>query len=297
MKILISGASGLVGQALVNFLSLNQHEVFKLVRKRTDLKKDEIRWDIKSKKIDLSALEGFDAVIHLAGENIAGKWTAEKKKKIENSRVASTEFLCETLKKLNLPPRVLISASAIGYYGSQEDKVLNEQAPQGKGFLADVCEKWEKPTQTLKDKGIRVVNMRIGMVLSSKGGALKTMLTPFKFCVGGKIGSGRQYISWIAIDDLVAIFNYALHHDTIVGPINAVSPYPVTNDEFTKTLGSVIKRPTFLSVPEIVVEKLFGEMGEAVLLASQRVRPQVLLLHKFQFTHPVLGEALEHLLN
>jgi len=297
MRILISGASGLVGKSLVNFLSLNQHQVVKLVRTRTDVKKDEIVWDIKKKKIDLSSLEGFDAIIHLAGENIAGRWTEEKKKKIEESRVASTQLLCRALSGLHLPPRVFISASAIGYYGDQADRVLTETSAKGQGFLADVCNKWEHPTHALSEKGIQVVNIRTGMVLSPKGGALKTMLLPFKLGLGGKIGSGKQYMSWIALDDLVAIFATLLQNSHITGPVNAVSPYPVTNEEFTKTLGNVLNRPTFLAVPEFVIKKLLGEMGEALLLVSQRVRPEILLDSHFSFTHPRLGEALEYLLN
>jgi len=296
MKILISGSSGLVGKALVNFLSLNQHEVIKLVRKRTDLKKNEIPWDPEKKKMDLNALEGFDAVIHLAGENVSGRWTEEKKKLIENSRVAGTQLLCKSLSQLQLPPGIFISASGVGYYGNQGDKVLTETSPKGKGFLADVCEKWEKPTQILSEKGVRVVNVRTGIVLSPNGGALKSMLTPFRLCLGGSMGSGKQYMSWIALDDLIAIFYFILQTDKINGVINAVSPYPVTNDEFTKTLGGVLKRPVFLTVPSFVVKKIFGEMGEALLLSGQRVRPEVLLKQKFHFTHPVLGEAFEYLL-
>lgn len=294
MKILLSGSSGLVGKALVNFLSMTQHQVFKLVRRKSELKKNEISWDPEKKKLNPTSIEGFDVIIHLAGENIAGRWTAEKKKKIEQSRIGSTQLLCDTLNKLHLPPEVLITASAIGYYGNQKDRVLTETSSKGAGFLADLCEKWEKPTQSLLDKDIRVVNVRTGIVLSPKGGALKTLLLPFKLGMGGTIGTGKQYMSWIALDDLISIYNYLLNNRSVQGIVNAVSPYPVTNYEFTKTLGAVLHRPTFLSIPTFLIQNFLGEMGETVLLSSQRVRPEILLNNKFQFTHAVLGEALEY---
>lgn len=296
MKILVTGSSGLVGSSLVSFLGIAKHQVIKLVRKQTNLKSNEISWDPEKGKLDPHSLEGFDAVVHLAGENLMGRWSEDKKKEILNSRVKSTQLLCKVLSQLQQPPSVLVSASAIGYYGNQGDMVLTESSPKGIGFLADVCDKWEKATIPAVEKGIRTVNLRIGIVLSKNGGALKLMLLPFQLGMGGYLGDGKQYMSWIDIDDLTGIIYYAIQKSDLKGPVNAISPYPVTNYEFTKTLGSALNRPTFLAVPSFVINGLFGEMGEAVLLNSTRVRPEVLLEHGFHFDYPKLGESLEKLL-
>lgn len=293
MKILISGSSGLVGSALLPFLVAEGHQIVKLIRARSDLLPNEIAWDERRGILSPESLEGMDAVIHLAGENIAnGRWTEEKKRKILDSRVIGTRLLCEALASLKHPPKVLISASATGYYGSRGKEVLTENSPRGTGFLADVCEKWEEATQQALDKGIRVVNLRIGMILSAKGGGLKKMLPPFKWGLGGTIGSGEQYISWIAIDDVLNVIAYALKEESLKGPVNVVSPNPVTNRDFTKTLGQVLDRPTWMTMPDFMVRWIFGEMGEDVLLSSTRVKPKVLEDRHFQFSYPELEKAL-----
>lgn len=297
MKILITGSSGLVGTALISFLEKEQHEIYKLVRVRADLLPNEIAWDPERGVINLLALEGFDAVIHLAGENIMGRWTTSKKKRIKESRVQGTQLLCQSLCNLKKTPHVLISASAIGYYGNCGDKILNEQSPKGTGFLAEVCEEWEEATRLAAEKGIRVVNLRFGMVLSSSGGALKQMLPVFKMGLGGKLGDGNQYISWIAIDDLVRVIDYAIHQIKLAGPVNAVTPYPVTNQEMTKILGHILHRPTFLTMPSFLVRLIFGDLGEEVLLSSERVKPEKLEKSDFQYHYPYLEEALRQVLN
>lgn len=297
MKILVTGSSGLVGSALIPFLLIGKHDVFKLVRVRADLKSNEIGWDLKKGVIEPSLLEGFDAIVHLAGENLMGRWTDEKKKKIVDSRIRSTELICKAISQLNQPPKVLISASAIGYYGNQGEKILTESSPKGEGFLADLCAKWESATKAAVEKGIRTINLRTGLVLSSKGGALRQMLLPFQLGLGGQIGNGQQYMSWIAIDDLIGIIYAAMRQSSLNGPINAVSPYPVTNYEFTKTLGAVLHRPTFLTLPKFILRGVIGEVADALLLSSQRVRPEVLIESRFRFEYPKLEEALEYLLD
>ncbi len=298
MKILVSGASGLVGSALTPFLMAKNHQIIKLVRTPTHLlSSQEISWDPNRGILDPRALEGLDAIIHLAGENIgSSRWTEEKKSRILDSRVIGTRLLCQALASLKHFPKVLVSASAIGYYGNQGDQIVTEQSPKGKGFLADVCEKWEAATQIALENGIRVVNLRIGMVLSSKGGGLKQMLTPFQWGLGGTIGSGQQYISWVTIDDLLDIMDYAIQNDTLKGPVNAVSPYSVTNLEFTKTLGRVLHRPTVMIMPNFIVRWAFGEMANEILLNSVRVEPKVLEKSDFKFSYPILDMALRHVL-
>lgn len=295
MKILVSGTSGLVGSALVSFLTKGQHEVYALVRTRADLHPHEIAWDSQRGVVSPALLEGFDAVVHLAGESITGRWTAEKKKHIYESRVHGTRLLCQALSQLQHPPSVLVCASAIGYYGNRGDEILTEQSNKGGGFLSDVCAEWEEATRLAAEKGIRVVNLRSGVILSPKGGALKQMLPPFQWGVGGQMGSGTQYMSWIALDDVVTIIHEVLQQYRLAGPVNVVSPHPVTNAEFTKTLGRVLQRPTFLNMPAFAVKLVFGEMGEELLLSSARVQPKKLEQMDFQFAYPDLEGALRHL--
>lgn len=297
MKILVTGASGLVGSAMVPFLTTAGHHVTKLVRSRSELKPNEMAWDIERGRLDPSELEGFDAVIHLAGENIGkGRWTNEKKRKIADSRVLGTRLLCQALASLKNPPKTLVSASATGYYGNRGDEYLTEQSLKGKGFLADVCEKWEEATDPALDKGIRVVNLRTGMVLSPKGGALKQVLPIFKWGLGGKFGSGKQYMSWIAIDDLVSAIAFVLQNGALKGPVNAVSPDSVTNETFTKILAQVMHRPAFMVVPSFMARLMFGEMADELLLSSQRVLPCKLEETGFKFAYEDLEKALKYLI-
>lgn len=297
MKLLVTGATGLVGSALVPFLTTGGHRVTRLVRSPPRSGAAEIHWDPETGIREPASLEGIDAVVHLAGENIAsGRWTPERKARIRDSRVKGTRTLCEALARLAQPPKVLVSASAIGYYGDRGTEPLWEQSIAGEGFLADVCRAWEDATQPAVEKGIRVVFLRLGIVLSAAGGALAKMLLPFKLGVGGIIGSGKQYMSWITLDDVVGAIQHALMNDTLRGPVNVVAPYPVTNSEFTKTLGRVLGRPTIFPMPAFAARLAFGEMADALLLASARVEPKRLLATDYAFRHAELEEALRHLL-
>jgi uncharacterized protein (TIGR01777 family) len=295
MKIIVSGSTGLVGSALVRRLEAAGHSVVSLTRSAAG--SQGIHWDPAAGTIAAAALEGFDAVVHLAGENIAaGRWTAAKKARIRGSRVLGTHLLAETLARLAYPPKVLASASAIGYYGSRGDEILTESSPAGAGFLADVCRDWEQATDAAEKKGIRVAHLRFGVILSPEGGALAKMLLPFKLGVGGQIGNGRQFMSWIALDDTAEAVRHVLETETLRGRVNVVAPNPVTNYEFTKTLGRVLGRPTVLPMPAFAARLAFGEMANELLLASTRVQPTRLLEHGFTFRHPRLDEALRHLL-
>lgn len=296
MKILITGSSGMIGSALISFLTAGKHQVYKMVRTRADLLPHEIAWDPEQGIINPELLEDFDAVVNLAGESIMGRWAPLKKERIRYSRVNSTVLLSQALSQLRKPPSVFVSASAIGYYGNRGDELLTEKSLKGRGFMADVCQEWEESTQLAIDKGIRTINLRIGLVLSPKGGALKQMLLPFKLCLGGQLGSGRQYMSWITLDDLVGAIYYAICQPSIAGPVNAVSPYCVTNADFTKVLGEVLHRPTFFNMPEYAVNLIFGDMGRELLLSSERVKPEKLEQAGFVYSYPQLEGALHHLL-
>ncbi len=297
MKVLVTGASGLIGSALVSFLTTGGHQVTRLVRSQPQPGAAEAQWDPESGIADTASLEGGDAVVHLAGENIAsGRWTAERKARIRESRVKGTSTLCEALARLSQPPKVLASASAIGYYGNCGADPLWENSAPGEGFLADVCRAWEEATRPAREKGVRVVLLRIGVVLSPAGGALAKMLLPFKLGIGGVIGSGKQYMSWIALDDVIGAIHHVLTTHTLHGPVNLVAPYPVTNSEFTKTLGRVLQRPTLLPMPAAAARLAFGEMADELLLASTRVEPKQLLATGYTFHYPELEDALRHVL-
>lgn len=296
MNVLVTGSSGLIGSALVSFLLTNGHGVTHLVRVNPRPGRAEVYWDPAAGMLDTVGLEGMDAVVHLAGENIIGRWSAEKKARIRDSRVKGTRLLCEGLARLVQPPNVLVCASAIGYYGDRGEEVLREESAPGTSFLADVCRQWEAAAAPAAQKGIRVVHLRIGLVLSAAGGALAKMLPPFRMGVGGKLGNGRQYVSWITIDDLVGVISHALTTPTLRGPVNAVTPHPVTNLEFTQTLGRVLSRPTVLPMPAFAARLAFGEMADEVLLASARVEPARLLASGYSFRHPQLEASLRRLL-
>ncbi|HUG92790.1 MAG TPA: TIGR01777 family oxidoreductase [Planctomycetaceae bacterium] len=296
MKVLITGASGLVGSALVPKLHAAGHEVVRLVR-RPPAQPDEIEWRPDSATIDGTALEGCDAVVHLAGENIAGRWTAAKKRRIRESRVEGTRVLCTALAGLARPPGTFVGASAIGYYGDRGDDVLDDDSPPGTGFLPQVCVAWEAAADPLRETDARVVHLRIGVVLSRRGGALAKMLLPFRLGLGGVIGGGRQFWSWIALDDVVGAISHALSTDSLAGAANAVAPQPVTNREFTKTLGRVLKRPTVFPMPAFAARLAFGEMAEALMLASARVVPRRLESSGYAFEYPALEDALRHVLH
>ncbi|MEC7840389.1 MAG: TIGR01777 family oxidoreductase [Chlamydiota bacterium] len=296
MKILIAGSSGLVGSELTKKLKMMGHEVLRLVRKKES--PVGIYWNPLTGEVDRDRLEGIDVVINLAGENISnGRWTASKKKKIWDSRVLGTQNLSRTLSLLDNPPKVLINASAIGYYGDTGETQVTEGDTPGNSFLSKVCQEWEKATELAEQKGIRVVKLRIGVVLSPKGGALQKMLLPFKMCVGGKIGSGNQYMSWISLKDLVSIICFCIDNDNAAGPINAVAPCAVTNLEFTKTLGKVLKRPTFFPLPAFVARFLLGEMADELLLRGTRVLPEKLNELEYNYADSDLEGALQKMLS
>jgi uncharacterized protein (TIGR01777 family) len=295
MRVLIAGASGLVGSAMVPQLKTEGVDVTRLVR--SSPKPGEIEWHPNQEQIDQGRLEGFDAIINLAGENIAGgRWTEETRRRIRDSRVYGTRLLSESMAKLAAPPRVFLCASATGFYGDRGDEVLDEESASGGGFLAGVCREWENATEPAARAGVRVINLRFGPILAREGGMLAKMLTPFKLGAGGRVGSGKQYISWVAIDDVVGAVKLALNDESMRGPLNVVSPNPVTNEEFTKTLGRVLSRPTFMTIPAFAARLAFGEMADEMLLTSQRVVPKVLNDAGFKFQHPELEGAVRALL-
>jgi uncharacterized protein (TIGR01777 family) len=296
MKVLITGATGLVGSALGPVLSADGNEVFRLTRSEPKQAND-ITWNPDSRDLPKARLEGLDAIVHLAGENIAGKrWTPAVKERLRTSRIQATRFLCESLAQLQSPPKTLICASAIGYYGDRGAEILTESAAPGTGFLPDLCRDWEAACEPARQCQIRVVNLRIGVVLSPKGGALANMLTPFRLGLGGVIGSGRQYWSWIALDDLVGAIRHCLTNTHLSGAINATAPTPATNRHFTKTLGAVLHRPTVLPMPALAAKLALGGMATDLLLASARVMPNRLSESNYRFQYPTLSAALIHLL-
>lgn len=296
--IAITGASGLVGSALRRFLEPGGHRLIRLVRAKDAVGPDAVYWNPDSGEIDAKRLEGLDAVIHLAGENLAaGRWNDARKTRIEASRVDGTRLLAETLARLERKPEVLLSASAIGYYGDTGETRVDESAPVGKGFLAELCVRWEEAALPARDAGIRLVHPRIGIVLSPEGGALAAMLPIFKLGLGGRLGRGEQYFSWVALDDLAAILHLLVFETSLHGPVNCVAPTPVTNAEFTKTLAKVLARPSLIPVPGFALKATFGsEMARETLLGGQRVLPRRLLEHDFAWKHPILEPALRELL-
>ena len=295
MHIAVTGSSGLVGAALVSFLTAGGHRVIRLVRKPPS--GDDVQWDPTEGVRDLSRLEGVDAVIHLAGENIAaGRWTPQRKDEIRRSRVEGARRLSESLAKLSQRPKALVSASAIGFYGDRGDEILTEDSALGMDFLAQVCQEWEAATEPAARAGIRVVRLRFGMILSPMGGALRKMLLPFRLGAGGRMGSGAQYVSWIAIGDAIGAIHHAAGAESLHGPVNAVSPAPVTNAEFTRVLARVLSRPAIFPMPAFAMRFAFGEMADALLLASARVMPTRLQASGYRFRFPELEGALRHLL-
>ncbi|PZM81527.1 MAG: TIGR01777 family protein [Candidatus Melainabacteria bacterium] len=297
MKLAITGSTGLVGKKITAELKAAGHQVVKLVRKVSN-SENEFSWNPDTDKIDAKAFEGVDAVIHLAGESIASKrWSSEQKMKIKQSRVKGTKLIASTLAAMDNPPRVLVSASAIGFYGDRGAELLTEESTTGEGFLAAVCREWEDATRDAESKGLRVVHARLGVVLSKEGGALKMMLPPFLMGAGGPLGDGKQYMSWIDLDDAAKAFIYLATEANTSGAVNLVAPNPETNANFTKTLAKVIHRPAFFPVPTFGVKALFGEMGEELLLSSNRVSANKLVNSGFKFTYPDLESALKHELN
>lgn len=298
MKIIVSGASGMVGARLVPALKSQGHEVIRLVRDHRKTGPGAAIWDPRAGTIDPAALTGCEAAVNLAGESIAaGRWNEKRKAAIRESRMDATTTIAKALASLEPRPRVLVNASAIGYYGSRGDEWLDESSGSGSGdFLSSVCRDWEAATEPARAAGVRVVMTRFGVILSKDGGALAKMLTPFKLGLGGVIGSGRQYMSWIAIDDVIGSILHSLNHAELVGPVNVVAPKPVTNAEFTKTLGRVLARPTIFPMPAFAAKLAFGQMGEELLLGGQRVKPAKLEQTGYPFQYPELEAALRHVL-
>ena len=294
MRILITGANGLIGTALQRSFDEIGHEL--LLASRKEAKDSQhIQWDVEKGFSEPERLEGVDAVVHLAGESVFGlSWSDAKKKAIRDSRVDGTRSVVEAISRLKARPNVLVAASAIGFYGDRGDEEMTESSAAGDTFLAEVSKEWESEARRAEDAGIRTVLLRTGIILSKDGGALGTMLLPFKLGIGGVVGSGKQWMSWISIDDHIRVINYAIENENVRGAVNSVSPNPVTNGEFTKTLGEVLYRPTILPLPSFAVNMVFGEMGDALLLASTRVVPKRLEDAGFEFKYPELKTAIEH---
>jgi uncharacterized protein (TIGR01777 family) len=295
MNIAVSGASGFVGSALIPELVHDGHQVMRLVRHAPQPGTPELQWEATGAP-QPALFEGFDAVVHLAGENIAGRWTAAKKQRIRESRLVGTRQLAESLAAAKKPPRTLVMASAIGYYGDRGDELLKEESGPGRDFLAQVSQDWEAAAAPAERAGVRVVKLRIGVVLAKNGGALPRMLLPFKFGLGGKIGSGRQYWSWIALSDLLGAIRHALANESLRGPVNAVAPEPARNADFTKALGRALHRPTIFPMPAFAARLALGEMAGPLLLSSARVDASKLAASGYNFRHPRLDATLSDIL-
>ena len=292
MRVLISGASGLIGRALTDRLRSAGDTVQTLVRRNQEQSEGEIAWDPDAGVLDSSRLDGVDAVVHLAGKPIASRWTEETKRAIRDSRVRGTKRLAEAVAQLPRRPKVFIAASAVGFYGSRGDEPLDETSAPGTGFLADVCQEWEEAAAPARDAGIRTVHLRTGLVLSRKGGLLARVLLAFKMGAGGIVGTGRQWLSWISLGDATAAIQYAIGAAELSGPVNLTAPQPVPNAEFARTLGKILGRPTLVPVPAFAVRLLLGEMGDELVLSGQKVMPRKLLASGFSFAHPDLESAI-----
>jgi len=298
MKIVLTGSNGLVGSALCAHFQSKGHDVYSLVRKKNKQSDHEIYWNPYAMEVDVSILEKSDVVIHLSGENIAdGRWNDEKRKKIIASRVDTTRFLSETLSHLKHKPALYLTASAIGFFGDRGAEILHDESSSGTGFLADTAKKWEEASWPAVSAGIRTIQLRFGMILTPKGGALSKMLPIFKKGLGAVFGNGKQYWSWIALDDVVGIIDHLIMHQAILrGPLNVVSPKTITHKEFVKTLGRVLRRPVLGWMPAALVSAVFGEMGRELFLSSQRVEPARLTATKYLFKYPDLETALNEML-
>jgi uncharacterized protein len=297
MKILISGASGLIGTALVSALRAQGHNVARLVRPGSAASADDIAWDPMAATVDVAAMEGVDAVVHLSGANIAhGRWTPARQAVLRSSRIDTTRVLVDALASLRQKPRVFVSASAIGCYGDRGDEILTESGTIGTDFLSLLVRDWEAEATRAEISGIRTVLVRFGVILSSEGGALPQMLMPFKFGFGGRLGSGKQWMSWIALEDAVGIISSAISNENLAGPLNVVAPNPVTNAEFTRVAAAVLHRPAILAAPAFALRVALGEMADALLLASQRVMPERLLAANYAFRLPEIESALRSVL-
>ncbi len=292
MRVAVTGTSGLIGSALVPALRAAGHQVTTMVRAGGGTGPDAVRWDPARGELDARALDGVDAVVHLGGVPVDARWNADYKRAIRSSRVDSTALLARTLAQLHPAPRVFVVASAVGIYGDRGDEVMDENSALGSGFLADVGREWEAAAEPARKAGIRTVHTRFGIVLSRAGGALAKMLPPFELGAGGKIGPGTQWMSWVAREDAIRAIAYALEESAVSGPVNVTSPSPLTNAEFAKTLGHVLRRPTVATVPAFALRLAFGELADAALLASQRVLPRALAKLQFAFQYPDLEGAL-----
>lgn len=299
MRILISGSTGMVGSALIEGLEREQHSIARLVRPETTQSRtggvsgQAVAWDATTGKFDATAAEGADALVHLAGASIAGgRWNASRKNLLRTSRVDATRHLIGALAKLQRPPRLIVSASAIGYYGTRGDEGLTEESPPGNDFLAGLCREWEAETARGAEFGARVVSLRFGIILAKQGGALPQMVTPMKLGVGGRLGTGKQWMSWLTLEEAVRIIQFAFTNNDLSGPVNAVTPNPVQNSEFTRMLAKTLHRPALFPAPEFALRLALGEMADALLLASQKVIPMKLMNAGFQFLQPELADGL-----
>jgi len=293
MKIAVTGATGLIGAALCERLRQEGNDVLVITRRENSSSPfTVVHWNPERGELDTRSLEGVDAVVHLAGETIAERWTREKKERIRTSRVAGTRFLVDGLKRLSKRPSVLIGSSAVGFYGNRGDEELDEGSPPGTGFLPEICQAWEAEVARASELGMRAVRLRTGIVLSTKGGALAKMLLPFKLGLGGPVGSGSQWMSWIHIDDVVGGYHFALHHSDLSGAANLTAPQPVRNADFTRALGRALGRPAFLPAPGFALKLIFGEMAQDLLLDGQKVLPRRLESAGYKFHHTGIDDAL-----